>query len=440
MQRGLIFKRIDPVVTVIFICLLIMGWISIYAAGYTPEHPNIFDQDKEYGKQFIWILLCLLLAAVVLMIDTDLVSNSSYIIYGFVALLLVLVLIFGKEVNGAKSWFGVGSFGIQPSEFAKFGTALALAKFLSTSNIKMQDFSTKIKATMILAFPAGLIMLQPDTGTVLIFLAFVLVMYREGLSGNILLIGILAIILSVLSLILKETSIGIPFTEIRIPGHIILMTLIVFVGAGGYWLVKKVVVPRSRKQLFVLLAFGTLGSISLIGGAEYAVENVLAEHQRTRIHVLLGIEDDPQGYGWNVRQSKTAIGSGGFAGKGFLKGTLTKFRYVPMQSTDFIFCTVGEEWGFLGSTLVLILFLVLIIRIIYIGERQRSAFTRIYAYSVASLLFVHITINIGMAIGLAPVIGIPLPFFSYGGSSLIGFTIMIFILLRADAQRLDRLR
>ncbi len=394
----------------------------------------------EYGKQFIWIVLCLVLAGIILLIDTDLIDRSSYMIYGSVVLLLMLVLVAGKEVHGAKSWFGIGSFGIQPSEFAKYGTALALAKLLSTTNIKMQDLSTKVKATLILAIPAGLIMLQPDTGTVLIFMAFVLVMYREGLSGNILLIGILSIIMSVLALILKETSIGIPFTEIRVAGHIVLMILIVSIGIAGYWLVKNVVVPRSRRQFYTLLAIGTLGSISLIGGAEYVVENILAEHQRTRVNVLLGIEDDPQGYGWNVRQSKTAIGSGGLSGKGFLKGTLTKYRYVPMQSTDFIFCTVGEEWGFIGSTFVIILFLVLILRIIYIGERQRSAFTRIYAYSVASVLFVHVTINVGMAIGLAPVIGIPLPFFSYGGSSLIGFTLLIFTLIRADAQRLDRLR
>lgn len=439
MQRGTLFKKIDPVIAGIYLLLMLLGWISIYAAGYTPEHASIFDGSQEYGKQFIWILLCLALAAVVLMIDTDLLSRYAYFIFGAVVFLLFLVLVAGKEVNGARSWFGIGSFGIQPSEFAKYGTALAMAKLLSSTNIKMQDFSTKAKATMILAIPAGLIMLQPDMGTVLIFLGFILVMYREGLSGNILLIGILSIMLSVLSLILKENSIGIPFTEVRIAGHFVLMIMILVGGGLAFWLIKNVVVPRSRKQLYVLLAIGVVGSTSLIGGAEYAVENVLAEHQRTRIHVLLGIEDDPQGYGWNVRQSKTAIGSGGFAGKGFLNGTLTKYRYVPMQSTDFIFCTVGEEWGFIGSTVVIILFLVLIFRIIHIGERQRSAFTRIYAYCVAAILFVHLTINVGMAIGLAPVIGIPLPFFSYGGSSLIGFTLLIFTLVRADAQRMDRL-
>ena len=381
MQRGTIIKRIDPIITVIFLLLLILGWISIYAAGYTPDHPSIVDSNMEYGKQFIWMILCLLLAGVVLMIDTDLISRYAYVIFGAVVFLLILVLIAGKEVNGAKSWFGIGSFGIQPSEFAKYGTALAIARFLGASNIKMKDLSTKLKATLILAIPAGLILLQPDTGTVLVFMAFILVMYREGLSGNILLIGILSIMLGVLSLILKETNIGVPFTEIRIAGHYILMIMILMAGIAGYWFVKNVVVPRSRRQFYVLLVFGTVGSISLIGGAGYVVENVLPDHQKTRIHVLLGIEDDPQGYGWNVRQSKTAIGSGGFSGKGFLKGTLTKYRYVPMQSTDFIFCTVGEEWGFLGSAAVVLLFLILIMRMIHIGERQRSAFTRIYAYS-----------------------------------------------------------
>lgn len=440
MDRGAIFKRLDPLVFGLYLVLMFMGWLSIYAAGYSAEHPSILDQSQEYGKQFVWMLLCLVLGAVVLMVDTDLLQRYAYLIFGFLMLLLLLVLVVGKEVNGAKSWFGVGSFGIQPSEFAKYGTALAMAKLLSTTSIKMKDLKTKLKAVAILAIPAGLILLQPDMGTVLIFVGFILVMYREGLSGNILLIGVLSIMLSVLSLIMKETSVGLPFTELRLQGHYLLMLLIVLAGAVSFWGIKNVAFPRYRKQYLVLLAVGVVGSMSLIGGAEYVVEELLPDHQRTRIHVLLGIEDDPQGYGWNVRQSKTAIGSGGLTGKGFLNGTLTKYRYVPMQSTDFIYCTVGEEWGFLGSTLVIILFLVLIFRIIHIGERQRSAFTRIYAYSVAAILFVHLTINVGMAIGLAPVIGIPLPFFSYGGSSLIGFTILIFTLLRADAQRLDRLR
>ena len=440
MQRGALFKRMDPIIVGIYILLMILGWFSIYAADYTPEHPSVFDSSQEYGKQFIWILLCLAVAFVVLLIDTDVLSRYAYVVYGIVMFLLLLVLVAGKEVNGARSWFGIGSFGIQPSEFAKFACALAMAKLLSTTNIKMTDMSTKLKAVMILAIPSGLILLQPDMGTVLIFVAFVLVMYREGLSGNILLIGILSIVLSVLSLILKESSIGVPFTEIRIAGHYILMFLILGISALAYWLIKSVVVPRARKSYYILLAVTIIGSSSLIGGAGYVVENVLAEHQKTRVHVLLGLKNDPQGYGWNVRQSKMAIGSGGFAGKGFLKGTLTKYRYVPMQSTDFIFCTIGEEWGFIGSTIVIILFLVLIIRMIHIGERQRSNFTRIYAYCAASILFIHLTINVGMALGLAPVIGIPLPFFSYGGSSLIGFTLLIFILVRADAQRMDRLR
>ena len=283
-------------------------------------------------------------------------------------------------------------------------------------------------------------MLQPDTGTSLVSGAFILVLYREGLSGNVLLLAILAAVLSVLSLILKESSFDLPFTEAKLTGQYFLLALIAVFSALAFWVVRNLVVKRERKRFIALIVVGFISSVAFISSVDYAFNKVLAKHQQDRILVMLGQMEDPQGLGYNVKQSQTAIGSGGFAGKGYLEGTLTKFKYVPMQSTDFIFCTVGEEWGFLGTAFVVILLTALILRIIQISDRQRSRFTRIYAYCVASIFFLHLMINVGMTIGLAPVIGIPLPFFSYGGSSMISFTILLGILVRLDAERLSQLR
>jgi rod shape determining protein RodA len=266
------------------------------------------------------------------------------------------------------------------------------------------------------------------------------VLYREGLSGNILLLGILAAVLSVLALIMKETSFGLPFTDAQLGGQYFLMGLIAVFGLLAWLVVRNLVLRRSRRKFYRLIAIGLVSSAVFIGSVDYAFSKVLADHQRDRILVMLGQKEDPQGLGYNVKQSQTAIGSGGFLGKGYLEGTLTKYKYVPMQSTDFIFCTVGEEWGFLGTTCVVVLFAILIVRCILISDRQRSRFTRIYAYCVASIFFLHVMINVGMTVGLAPVIGIPLPFFSYGGSSLMGFTILLGILIRLDAERLSQLR
>jgi rod shape determining protein RodA len=415
-----------------------MGWLNIYSASYSIDHPSIFDSTQEYGKQFIWIVTAIVLGSVILLFDGTFIRRSAPLVYGITTLLLVLVLIFGKEVNGAKAWFGFGSFGIQPSEFAKLGTSLMLAYYLSETNIRMENMRTKIIATAILALPALLILLQPDTGTVLVFVAYILVMYREGLSGNILLLGLLAMILSVLSLVLKATSAS--FGDVEIAGHYMLMIVIAFASVLIFFGIKRFVRPRFRKQNQLLLIGTALGSLLFIATLDQIFENVLEPHQKIRINILLGLAEDPQGAGYNVKQSKTAIGSGGLTGKGFLDGTLTKYKYVPMQSTDFIYCTIGEEWGFLGSTLIVVLFVMLMLRLIFIAERQRSTFTRIYGYAVACIFFIHLLINVGMAIGLAPVIGIPLPFFSYGGSSLWGFTILLFILLKLDTERLVILR
>ncbi len=398
----------------------------------------MFDSTQEYGKQFIWICTSGVLALVILLFDGDFIKRSAPIVFGVTTLLLVLVLIFGKEVNGAKAWFGFGSFGIQPSEFAKLGTALMLAYYLSQINIKIEQTSTKVKATAIIAIPALLILLQPDTGTVLVFTAFILVLYREGLSGNILLLGLLAMVLAVFSLLLKATSVD--FFGTPIGGQYILMIFIVFLSVLAFFFIQRFILPRYRRRNYMLLVGTAVGSLLFIGTLDQVFENVLEPHQKIRINILLGLAEDPQGAGYNVKQSKTAIGSGGFSGKGYLDGTLTKYKYVPMQSTDFIFCTIGEEWGFVGTSTVILVFLALMLRIVFIAERQRSTFTRIYGYSVACILFLHVLINVGMTIGLAPVIGIPLPFFSYGGSSLWGFTLLLFILLKLDTERLVVLR
>ncbi len=431
-----IWAEIDWITVALFLALLLIGWLNIYAAGLQPEHPSMFDTSQEYGKQFIWIVSSLIIAQIILLVEGSFMRRTAWLMYGVVMLLLVLVLIFGREVNGAKAWFGFGSFGIQPSEFSKFTIALMLAHVLSQSTTRLQRLETKFVVAAIILFPAMLIMLQPDTGTVLVYAAFVLVLYREGLSGNILFFGIIAAALSVLALLFKEGVVNIPVIDVEVTGQYVLMGAIAGVMLLGLWIVRRFVMPRIRKRATWFLVLTCLGSILLIGSVDYFVENILEPHQSTRIKILLGLAEDPLGAGYNVNQSKTAIGSGGFSGKGFLQGTLTRYKYVPMQSTDFIFCTIGEEWGFIGTSLVVILFTALILRLIFIAERQRSTFTRIYGYSVASIIFMHLLINVGMAIGLAPVIGIPLPFISYGGSSMWGFTILLFIFLKLDSERL----
>ncbi|MCB0773036.1 MAG: rod shape-determining protein RodA [Flavobacteriales bacterium] len=422
----------------LYLLLMAMGWANIYSAAYDPDHANLFDTAREYGAQSIWICVSLLLGAGILLVHGEFFRNLAYPIYAFVLVLLVLVLLVGREVNGAKAWFGVGGFGIQPAEFSKFATALALSKYLSGLKT-LQEVRSRVIAAMLILLPVALILLQPDTGTALVSGAFVLVLYREGLSGNILLIAIMAAILVVLSLIMKESTHAIPFTGWEMHGQYFLIFLLGVFCLLIFLFVRKFVFKHRRKRIYAYLLFAFLGSAAFISSVDRLVDR-MPLHQQTRIRVLLGLEYDPRGYGYNVEQSKTAIGSGGLLGKGYKQGTFTKYKYVPMQSTDFIFCTVGEEWGFVGSTVLVLLFGALILRCIQVSERQRSRFTRIYAYCVASIFFLHLMINVGMAIGLAPVIGIPLPFFSYGGSSLIGFTVLLAILVRLDAERLEHLR
>lgn len=416
-QRS-IFQNIDWITVLLYFVMVIAGWLNIYAAVFNQQHDNIFDVTQNYGRQLMWILTALVLIVFVLVIDGKFFDAFAYVVYGVSIISLIAVLFLGHEVAGSKSWFRFGSFGIQPAEFAKFATALALAKYLSTMGIRFSETRTKITCVAMIVIPMLLILLENETGVALVFSSFVLVLYREGLSGGLLLLGVLAVALFILSLVLPK------------------MTLIIALS-----IIAVVILLLFRNKTLVLPIAGILIlSVGVVFSVDYVFHNVLEKHQKKRIDVLLGKETDLKGAGYNLNQSLIAIGSGGFCGKGYLQGTQTKFDFVPEQSTDFIFCTVGEEWGFIGSAVVILLFLSLLFRILIIAERQKSNFARIYAYGVASIIFFHFMVNIGMTIGLMPVIGIPLPFFSYGGSSLWSFTILLFILIKLDSYRTFVLR
>jgi rod shape determining protein RodA len=413
-----IFQNIDWWLVLIYLVLVFMGWINIYASVFNEEHQSITDFSQKYGKQLIWIITSLALALFILIIDGNFYAAFAYPLYGISMVSLIAVLFLGTEISGSKSWFRFGEIGIQPAEFAKFATNMALAKYLSSLNIKLTENSTKITSAFIIGLPFVLILMENETGVALVFLSFIFTLYREGLSGNYLLLGSIVGVLFLLALLVDK---------------LILISILAAIALSLLLIIKK-----SRKNIF-RLSFLFIAAAGVIYSVDYAF-NHLEPHQKKRINVFLGKESDLKKAGYNVNQSLIAIGSGGLTGKGFLNGTQTKYDFVPEQSTDFIFCTVGEEWGFVGSLIVVTLFIVLLLRIVFIAERQRSPFSRIYAYGVASILFFHFAINMGMTIGLAPVIGIPLPFFSYGGSSLWSFTILLFILIRLDAYRLEILR
>ncbi|RUA23702.1 MAG: rod shape-determining protein RodA [Bacteroidetes bacterium] len=419
-RRG-IFQGVDWVMIIIYLLLVFMGWINIYAAVYNQDHASIFDLSQRYGKQLMWIAASLLLAFVIILIDPKFFNQFAFLIYGIALLTLLFVLGFGKEVAGSKSWFQIGSFAIQPAEFVKFSTALALAHYLGNLGVKVDNLKATFYSAVIILTPAALILLQNDTGSALVYVSFILVLYRQGLSGNIFIIGFVFVLLAILSLLLASIQAKL----------IMLGIILLFMGVAYFFMKHNVRNILKLTGIFLVIT-------AYVFSVDFAF-NKLQKHQQVRIKVLLNIESDPHGAGYNVNQSKIAIGSGGLTGKGFLKGTQTKFNFVPEQSTDFIFCTVGEEWGFLGTSTVIILFVILLMRIVYVAERQRSHFSKIYGYGVASILFFHLTINVGMVLGLLPVIGIPLPFFSYGGSSLWAFTILLFIFIRQDAERMQLL-
>lgn len=409
-------RDIDWTTIILYLIILAFGWLNIYAACYDEAHTAIFDFSIPHGKQLIWITIAFILAACIMMIEPRVFSNTSFMIYGFILVLLVVTLFVAKVTKGGQSWIDFGAFKFQPSEFAKFATALALSKYMSTIDLDIKKMRTQIVAFTIIGIPAILILLQHDTGSALVFAGFILPLFREGLSGNILLVGASAIVLFVLALLVNK------YILIGCVAAICILYLFV-------WLNK-----RTRKDYKKIISL-FLVCAAFIVSVDVLFNNVLEPHQRERIDVLLGKNDDLKGSGYNVHQSKIAIGSGGFAGKGFLNGTITKADFVPEQETDFIFCTVGEEWGFWGSAILIGLYVYLLVHLITMAERQRSTFARFYGYSVASILFLHLMINVGMVLGLVPVIGIPLPFFSYGGSSLLAFTILLFIFIRQDADR-----
>lgn len=411
-----IFKYIEWKLIFAYLFLVLVGWISIYAAVYDGEHSSIWDFSCRYGKQMIWIAASLVIALFVLVTDPKFFSQTSYLAYAVCIIMLLIVLVVGSTTKGARSWLGIGDFGIQPSEFAKIGTALALAKFLSAINVDMNNWQTKLTAIGIVFLPMTMVLLQNDTGSALVFLSFIFVLFREGLSSYVLILGAGAIVLFVLALLLNP--------------YILIISLAI-IALISYLIIHR----RNRKAKFIYF-FGIFVFCSLVVlGVKFGYNEVLESHQKDRIEVLLGKKQDYKGVGYNVNQSKIAIGSGGMFGKGFLQGTQTKFNFVPEQDTDFIFCTIGEEWGFVGSAIIVFMFVWLCVKIIKVAERQRSNFARIYGYGIAGIIFFHFFVNIGMTIGLLPVIGIPLPFISYGGSSLWAFTLMLFIFIRQDASR-----
>ncbi|MGE4586259.1 MAG: rod shape-determining protein RodA [Mangrovibacterium sp.] len=466
------WANLDWLTIFIYILLVLLGWINIYAAVYNEEHRNILDISQRYGKQLIWILAAFGLAAILIIFDSRFYVSFAYVFYVLTILFLIGVLLFGTEIKGARSWFHIGGFAIQPAEFTKFTTALALASYTGSYNYKPNRMKSLLITGLILLLPVMLIFLQNDTGSALVFSVFILVLYREGLPGIILfyillmaLVFILTLVFSPLNTILALTA-GALLTHYILrqqPGESLRTVTIVLVIFGLLLLtdhlfrlgssITKLLLHSALFSTFILgtqayrkglsrllLILGIYISLVLMTfSVDYVFHKVMEPHQRSRIEELLGISSDPLGVGYNVNQSKIAIGSGGLSGKGFLNGTQTKFNFVPEQSTDFIFCTVGEEWGFIGSAVVILLFTGLFLRLIFLAERQRSAFSRVYGYSTACILFFHFAVNIGMTIGLAPVIGIPLPFFSYGGSSLWSFTILLFIFLRLDASRVEKL-
>lgn len=410
--------KLDWVLVLAYIFLVFSGWMSIYAAVYNEEANSIFDTTQEYGKQGLFLGISLIIGIGILVSNFKLWTNFAPLWYFLSLCLLIGVLFIGKKIGGARSWYSLGGFSLQPSELAKFATALMLGFYIALPKTDVKIWSHRLVAALIFILPAFIISLQPDVGSSLIYIGLIAVLYREGMPGYYIGIVLSLVALSVIGLIypLKWT----------------LATVFIFS------LIALAILPKKRFYFLLNGIALTLSSITLFTVGQ-VMENVLAPHQQIRIKVLLGLENDPSGAGYNTLQSLIAIGSGGWTGKGFLNGTQTKLNFVPAQSTDYIFCSIGEEWGFLGSALLLGIFALLIGRIVWLSEKQKDTFSRVYGYAIAVILFSHWIINIGMTIGLVPTIGIPLPFFSYGGSSLLGFTILLFVFIKLDAERWNRL-
>jgi rod shape determining protein RodA len=412
-----ITTNIDWVTVGIYAGIVLFGWLNIFAVTYDEEiNQRIWDLKLNSGRQLMFIVTSGILISAILIIDRQFYETFAYVIYGAVLFLLLLVPIVGKEVGGNKAWLGIGSFGVQPSEFAKFATALVVAKFIGSIGFKMDNLRNQIILFGLIGAPILLILLQKDYGTAMVFLVFIVVFYREGMSPFLILVGIGGAAVFILTLLVENNW-------------------ILYGGIGVIWIVAIFFNRRKKLKTHIIISIGAIALAGIISSVE-VVFNLLEDHHQRRIVSMLNPDADPLGYGWNVTQSKIAIGSGGFFGKGFLKGTQTKFDFVPEQSTDFIFCTIGEEHGWVGVLILFTLFVALMMRVIFLAERQKNRFARAYGYSVACIFFFHFAVNIAMTVGLFPVIGIPLPFFSYGGSSLWGFTILLFVFLKLDANRM----
>lgn len=479
MRRDSVWKSLDWATVFMYLLLVVCGWFSVCGASYDYGDPDFLSFSTRAGKQLVWIVCSFGLGFVLLMLDDLFYDTFSYAIYVALVVLLVVTVFIAPDTKGSRSWLVLGPVSLQPAEFAKFATALALAKYMSAYSFSMKNWRHSLSVACIVLLPMVLIVAQRETGSALVYLAFALVLYREGMPGVVLFAGVCAVIYFVLGIRYADVFLGDTPTPL---GQFVVLLLVQLFAAGMLWtyggehrlafrlagvslavqtlacvlscwvwtfnvvwvqwglcaVLLAFFICRAvggRRGHYWLIGLFTLFSVGFLYSSDYFYAKVLEPHQQVRIKVVLGLEDDPTGAGYNVNQSKIAIGSGGFAGKGFLNGTQTKLKYVPEQDTDFIFCTVGEEQGFVGSAVVLLLYLVFILRLIALAERQHSTFGRVYGYSVLSIFLFHLFINVGMVLGLTPVIGIPLPFFSYGGSSLWGFTILLFIFLRIDAGR-----
>lgn len=475
-----IIRNIDWITILLVLAIAVCGWFSIVGSSSESFSTELLSFSTRPGKQLVWMLCAVVLAVIVTSVTQFFYNSYSYIIYGAMMLLLVATLFLAHEHKGSRSWLDIGPVSLQPAEFAKFATALALAKFADKYNFNTHDLGDIVKAGGLILLPMAIIILQNETGSALVYFAFVFVLFREGLTGFVLYLGVMAVIIFIVALKYAGVPVGsMPFSVgkfavllmigLLIPAMSwflqrdrrtsLILLLVVVAGTTAGLLFSGLVIPFDVTRLQMVLTVGIslflvflsfraiarkyliVAGISLLGVAylysvDYMFNDILQDHQRSRINVILGLEDDPKAAGYNVNQSMIAIGSGGFAGKGFMQGTQTRLKYVPEQDTDFIFCTVGEEQGFLGSSFVLLLYLALILRLLFLAERQPSVFGRVYGYSVLCILLFHVFVNVGMVLGITPVIGIPLPFFSYGGSSLWGFTILLSIFLRIDAERL----
>lgn len=476
-----ILRNLDWWTIIIYVALLGLGWMSVCGATYEFGHDvSLVSFDARSGMQIVWIVTSLLLGALILSVDERIYESFSYLIYGLFLVILLVTPFLAHDIKGSKSWLDLGPIHVQPAEFAKFGTALCVARAMSMFELHLNRLRDLIISTIIVFLPMAFIVLQNETGSALVYLSFFLMFYREGMSGSFLFVGVAAVFYFVVGIrFAQEPLLDLP--EVSLGKWVVFTAVWLFTTCMTYlytkdrtpfwwmfglglgativaWLFAEYVIPfdlcwvqaivcgasviyliflslRERLTTYFYIAVFAIGSIGFHYSVDYLMNNVMKEHQSTRIYVLLGMVDDPRGIGYNVNQARIAIGSGGLQGKGFLNGTQTKLKYVPEQETDFIFCTVGEEEGFVGCTVVLLLFLALILRLIHVAERQVYRFGRIYGYCVLSIFFFHVLVNVGMVLGMMPVIGIPLPFFSYGGSSLWGFTILLFILLRIDASR-----